>query len=76
MADEMEDILNEEIGIQEERLRKMAFKMEELAGIDCPLGVCVFDPKMLEMEHKLEEIQHHKEVIVDALNTLRRHRAV
>ena len=70
MAHEMEDFLREEIGIENERLKKMAARLEELAEIDCPLGVCVFDPKMQELEHRLDEIQHRKEVIEGALDTV------
>jgi len=67
----MENFLREEIGIEEERMRKMAVKLEELVEIDCPLGVCVFDPKIQELEHKLDEIQHRKEVIEGALDAVR-----
>ena len=70
MAHEMEDFLREEIGIENERLKRMAVKLEELMQIDCPLGVCVFDPKIQELEHRLDEIQHRKEVIEGALNTV------
>lgn len=73
MANEMENFLNKEIGVQEEQMRRLAARMEELAGIDCPLGVCVFDARMLDTEHELDETQHRKEVIEGALRTLRQH---
>lgn len=71
MAHEMEDFLREEIDIQEERLKVMAAKLEELADIDCPLGACVLDPRLEALGHRLDEIQHRKEAIEDALRTVR-----
>ena len=70
MAHEMEDFLRAEIGVQEERMRAMAAKLEELAEIDCPLGVCVYDPGLQALGDKLDEIQHRKEVIEDTLRTI------
>ena len=56
MADEKEELLNQEIEDYEEDLRKVAGKLQELAGVDCSFGACVFDPEMKDVEAKLAEL--------------------
>ncbi len=71
MADEKEELLNQEIGAYEEELKVLAGKLQELAGVDCSFGACVFDPEMKDVEAKLAEVQKRKKVIAEVMETLK-----
>ncbi len=70
MADEKEELLNQEIEDYEEDLRKVAGKLQELAGVDCSFGACVFDPEMKDVEAKLAELEKRKKVLAEVRETL------
>jgi prefoldin subunit 5 len=66
MADEIleeEEILKKQIADLEETTRKLAEKFEQLAGIDCDFGECIFDPAMDDMQVKLAEVERRKKVL-------------
>lgn len=63
MATEREELLNEEVANLEEETKKLAEKVQELVGVDCASGACVFDPEMIEVEEKIDEIQSRKKMI-------------
>jgi hydroxyethylthiazole kinase-like sugar kinase family protein len=71
MANETEGFLINEVTLQEKRMKVMAARLEELASIDCPLGVCIVDPMMQTVEHEIDEIQHRKNIVEDALRAVR-----
>jgi prefoldin subunit 5 len=70
MADEKEELLNKEIEDYEEELKSVAGKLQELAGVDCSFGACVFDPEMQDVEAKLAEIQRRKKVLSEVKESL------
>ncbi len=70
MSDEREQILQEEITNLEERTRILASKMQELMGIDCSFGSCVFDPEVEDVEEKIGEVQRKKKVLEDIMKEL------
>lgn len=66
MADEIreeEEILKKQIEDLDETTRKLAEKFEELAGIACDFGECIFDPGMDDLEKRLAEVQRRKKVL-------------
>jgi hypothetical protein len=70
MANEKEELLNQEISDYEDQLSVLATKMQELAGVDCSFGACVFDPEMKEVEEKLAEVEKRKKVLGEVMDTL------
>ncbi|MDD5447602.1 MAG: hypothetical protein PHO53_00300 [Actinomycetota bacterium] len=71
MANEQQEILNQEIAKLEEETRKLAAKMQELVGIDCTSGSCVFDPAMENVEKKLEEVRKRAQTLESIKKALR-----
>jgi len=71
MADEKEELLNKEIGAYEEELKVLAGKLQELAGVDCSFGACVFDPEMQDVEAKLAEMEKRKRVLDEVMDALK-----
>jgi prefoldin subunit 5 len=71
MANEKEELLNKEIQDYEEELRSVAGKLQELAGVDCSFGACVFDPEMKDVESKLNELQKRKKVLGEVMESLK-----
>ena len=66
MADEIreeEEILKKQIEDLDETTSKLGEKFEELAGIDCNFGECIFDPKMDDLEKRLAEVQRRKKLL-------------
>jgi chaperonin cofactor prefoldin len=66
MADkivEEEEILKKQIADLEETTAKLAEKFEELAGIDCDFGECIFDPEMDDVQQRLAEVQRRKKIL-------------
>jgi hypothetical protein len=72
MADEKEELLNKEIADYEEELRSVAGKLQELAGVDCNFGACVFDPEMQDVEAKLADLEKRKKVLGEVKESLRK----
>lgn len=71
MANEKEELLNKEIAAYEEELKVLAGKLQELAGVDCSFGACVFDPEMQDVEAKLAEIQKRKKILAEVMESLK-----
>ena len=71
--DERLDILGEELRGCEERIKVLAMKMEELADIDCPLGVCVFDSRMQDLQNEMMHVQRRMDMVCDVMTILRQH---
>ncbi len=71
MADEKEELLNKEIDAYEEELKVLAGKLQELAGVDCSFGACVFDPEMKDVEAKLAEMEKRKRVLAEVMESLK-----
>lgn len=63
MADEKVELLNKEMAELEEQTRVLATKMQELVGIDCASGACVFDPAMNAVEAKIADVQKRKALL-------------
>lgn len=70
MANEKEELLNQEIETYEEELRVVASKLQEIAGVDCSFGACVFDPEMKDVEAKLAELEKRKKVLAEVKESL------
>lgn len=60
MADEREELLNQQIAELEEQTAVIAERLEEVMGVDCNFGACIFDPGMTDLEEKLAEVQKRK----------------
>lgn len=71
MANEKDELLNKEIADYEEELKVLASKLQELAGVDCSFGACVFDPEMQDVEAKLAEIERRKKVLAEVMESLK-----
>ncbi len=70
MASDREEMLNGEIGAFEEELKQLAVRLEEISGVDCNFGACVFDPAMNDIEDKIAEVQKRKKILNDVLQSL------
>jgi hypothetical protein len=70
MANEKEELLNQEIEAYEEELRVVASKLQEIAGVDCSFGACVFDPEMKDFESKLADLEKRKRVLSEVKESL------
>lgn len=70
MANEKEEVLNQEIEAYEEELRVVAGKLQEIAGVDCSFGACVFNPEMKDVEAKLAEIEKRKRSLAEIKDSL------
>ncbi len=75
MADEKEELLQKEIADYEEKLRVLASKLQELAGVDCNFGSCVFDPEMKTVEEKLADLQRRKKTLQEIMESLKQCKA-
>ncbi len=71
MANEKDELLRKEIAGYEEELKVLAGKLQELAGVDCSFGECVFDPEMQDVEAKLAEIEKRKKVLAEVMESLK-----
>ncbi len=71
MANEKDELLSKEIADYEEELKVLAGKLQELAGVDCSFGACVFDPEMQDVEAKLAEIEKRKKVLAEVMESLK-----
>lgn len=71
MANEKEELLNKEIEDYEEELKEVAGKLQELAGVDCSFGACVFDPEMKDVESKLADLEKRKKILAEVMESLR-----
>jgi chaperonin cofactor prefoldin len=60
MADEREELLNQQIAELEEQTAVIAERLEEVMGVDCNFGACIFDPAMTNIEEKLAAVQKRK----------------
>ncbi len=72
MANEKEELLNEEIAAYEEELRVVASRLQEVAGVDCSFGACVFDPEMQDVEARLAELERRKRGLLEVKESLER----
>jgi len=63
MADEREEMLEKQLEDLNQQILTLAEKMEEVAGVDCDFGACVFDPAIDSIEKKIEEVQRRKKMI-------------
>ena len=70
MANEKEELLNKEIQAYEEELKVVASKLQELAGVDCSFGACVFDPEMQDVEEKIAELEKRKKTLAEVKDSL------
>jgi hypothetical protein len=70
MANEKEELLNQEIEAYEDELRVVASKLQEIAGVDCSFGACVFDPEMEDVESKLADLEKRKKVLSEVKESL------
>lgn len=70
MAEEREQFLKSEVDAYENQLRVLAEKLQELAGVDCSFGACVFDPEMQDVEKKIEEVQKRKKKVSAIMESL------
>lgn len=70
MASEREELLNGEMQAFEEELRRLAVRLEEISGVDCNFGACVFDPAMNDIEDKIAEVQKRKKILNDVMESL------
>lgn len=67
---EEQEILDKELAALDEETAKLAERFQQLAGIDCDFGECVFDPGMDSVEKKIAEVQRRKKVLVGMIEHL------
>ena len=70
MADERRELLDKEVAALEEQTRVLAERMQELAGIDCASGSCIFDPAMDDVEAKIADVQKRKVTLAEIKEAL------
>jgi prefoldin subunit 5 len=70
MPDEREEILKKEIANLEEQTLELAEKLEQLVGVDCSFGSCVFDPTMTDLEDRIAEVQQRKKTLEKIISDL------
>ena len=68
--EEREMVLEKEIAELDDQMKKLAVKLEEIAGADCDFGSCVLDPAMESVEEKIEEVQRRKVAVQKTLAKL------
>ena len=71
MANEKEELLDQEMEAYEDELRVVAGKLQELAGVDCSFGACVFDPEMKDAEARLADLEKRKKNLQDVVKALK-----
>lgn len=71
MADDKEKLLMEEIEAYEEELKGVAYKLQELMGVDCNFGACVFDPEMKDAEARLADLENRKKTLQGIVKALK-----
>jgi prefoldin subunit 5 len=73
MADEKvrEEFLQEQLDQLDEEIKTLAAHMEELAGLDCDFGACVFDPALDTVEKKIDEVQRRRDMVATMMKTLK-----
>jgi chaperonin cofactor prefoldin len=73
MADEKEreEFLQKQIDELDEQTRELATHVEELAGIDCNFGACIFDPALDSTEDRIAEVQKRKKMLQAMLKSLK-----
>ncbi len=71
MPDEKKELLNREIASYEEELRAVANRLQEIAGVDCSFGACVFDPEMVDVEERLTDLERRKRILGEVKESLR-----
>jgi chaperonin cofactor prefoldin len=70
MPDEREELLRKEIADLEHQTDLLAEKMQELVGVDCSFGSCVFDPSMTDIEDRIAEVQQRKNTLEKIISDL------
>jgi len=70
MADERVELLDKETAALEEQTKVLAEKVQELAGVDCASGACMFDPAMSDVEAKIADVQKRKAMLNEIKETL------
>lgn len=70
MADEREEVLNLEIEYLEEKTKELAARLQEVVGVDCSFGACVFDPEMTDIEDKITDVQNKKATLEKIMKDL------
>lgn len=70
MADDREEILNQEIETLEEKTKVLAAQLQEVVGVDCSFGACVFDPEMTDIEDKIADVQSRKATLEKIMDDL------
>ena len=73
MADDIregEEILKKQLADLDDQTAKLAEKFEQLAGIDCDFGECIFDPEMDSVEKKIAEVQRRKKILEGMIDHL------
>lgn len=70
MGDEREELLRKEVAGLEEQTNVLAQKMQELVGVDCGFGACIFDPAMSDSESKIAEVQKRKATLEKIMSDL------
>jgi hypothetical protein len=70
MANEKEELLNQEIEAYEDELKVVASKLQEIAGVDCSFGACVFDPEMEDVEARLADLEKRKKILAEVKESL------
>lgn len=71
MEDERDELLRKEVAELEEQTRVLAGKMQELVGVDCSFGACIFDPAMTDVEERIAEVQKRKATLETIMSDLK-----
>lgn len=73
MADQKdkEELLQCQMDELEKQQLELTEKMEQIAGIDCTFGACLFDKRIDSVELKLEDVQRRKKAIESMMKSLK-----
>lgn len=63
VTQEEQEVLDQELSALNEETARLADKFQQLAGMSCDFGECVFDPDMDSVEKKIAEVQRRKKIL-------------
>jgi hypothetical protein len=66
-----EEMLQRQIDELEKQQSDLAQKMEQIAGIDCTFGSCMFDTEIDSVELKLDDVQRRRKAVESMMRSLK-----
>jgi hypothetical protein len=60
---EEQEVLDKELAALDDETARLADRFQQLAGMDCDFGECVFDPTMDSVQARIAEVQRRKKIL-------------